>query len=74
MKENKRKFDLLIGLGIIQLEDFYSISINLHDLCFQGDYNSRKVARLKKVGFEFIINDHNYVIAQRNDIRIVLTD
>ena len=75
MKNNKRKLELLISLGIINIEDFYSISFTGYDLVIQGNYNAKLIEKLKASGFSFYLEtNNNYVNAIRNNIKITLTD
>ena len=67
----------LINLRIIDLEDYYTMSIDNYDIRFQGVYKKNKIEKLKKKGFKFILKKYiesEKRIIQGITIEITLTD
>ena len=67
----------LINLGIIDLEDYYNMSIDNYGIKFQGVYKTNKIEKLKKKGFKFILKKYiesEKRIIQGITIEITLTD
>ena len=63
----------MIRFGIIDPTDYYSITVDNHNIRLQGKY-SRDII-LKMMKWDFSINDiSKYVEAKRKGVNIVLTD
>ena len=71
MKDNLRKLNLMVALGIVQMDWFYSVTLYPYEIVFQGKFDSDIVKKLKSL-FQFAV-DNDFVIASSRGIRIVLT-
>ena len=72
MKRNLDKLNRLIRLGIIDIEDFYSISFSEYEILLQGKYVANKT---NKYPFTFSIDPNSgYIKGERYNIAITLTD
>lgn len=71
MKRNLHKLNRLVSLGIIDIEDFYLISVTKYNILLQGKYNPNII---QKYAIDFNVNDIGFVVGRKRNIEIILTD
>lgn len=72
MEKNFRKLRL-VNKMVVSIQNFYSISISDYDMKFQGKYNPNLVKKLSRI-FIFSTDAAGYLCAEKNNIKIILTD
>ena len=72
MEKNFRKLRL-VNKMVVSVSNFYVVSISDSEITLQGKYNSNLVKKLSSV-FNFNTDAAGYLCAEKNNIKIVLTD
>jgi hypothetical protein len=74
MQQQTDRFIALMVEGIIDVKDFYNVSITPTKIKLQGDAKSEAIYRYKEQGFNFSLDEScSMMEANKDDIRIVLT-
>jgi hypothetical protein len=73
MKTQLRKLHLLFLLTKLNPEMFYSISCMEDGIMLQGNYNTKLIAGLKRIGYDFKYSDSGFSELIINNITITLT-
>ena len=74
MERNIRKLRLMVAMGLINLEWFYTVTVYDNSIIIQGKYEAEKALNLARIGFDLDVkNPNGYVKGSRDGITIVLT-
>lgn len=73
MNKHLKLLNTLIELNVIDLKDYYVVTIYEYKLSLQGHYKNELVADLIDAGFT-LIKDDGYIKATKKNIEITLTN
>jgi hypothetical protein len=73
MNKNLKLLNTLIELNVIDLKDYYVITIYEYKLNLQGHYKAELLVDLIDKGFT-IIENNGYTVATKENIEITLTN